>query len=592
VHTSGSTVFFTADDGTHRIELWRTDGTAAKTRRVADYNGKVVNSFLFQGYDPVHGRELWTSDGTAAGTALVKDIDPRNEGSTVKVLGVAHSFLVFEADTSSGKSLWRSDGTPEGTTFLTQLRGSATATEVGGLVYFFQPDEAGTGVELWQTDSTPEGTVLVKHIEPTPSPLGVPLLMAASLTTGGTTIDTSPRIYSVGNLTVIGNTLYFTLNDRYGAGNELWKTDGTEAGTVLVKDVFEGSSGSNPHALAELNGELYFRADAPLRDSLWKTDGTPENTVLVKEFQGGRGGSAFASKTLKVGNKLYFTAYDPATGWELWQSDGTPEGTQVMDLTPSAAGSDVRIILAAGDNLFFTKGNALWCTDGTPEGTVLLNSNLSLPVYSDGSVQAIALGDRIIFSVANETAPYSSVWSSNGTAAGTVLLANVQAEFFTVHDGKVYFSGFTTERGDVWETDGTPAGTKSIARLDSGAAYLTSFGDSLLFTTDDRLHGNELWKLEIPAGPIVGGLVKTGSGTPLLPNSTTSTAGGTLRFNSVASSNKLSVATNGDLATATVLPTTFAPTSLRLSDVAPAAGTESATDSLLADESLGDPLEV
>src|SRR5437660_1690432 len=78
-------IFFTADDLTHGIELWITDGTAAGTVLVKDINPGPGGSFpsnltnvngtlFFTAFDPINGTELWLSDGTAAGTVLVKDI--------------------------------------------------------------------------------------------------------------------------------------------------------------------------------------------------------------------------------------------------------------------------------------------------------------------------------------------------------------------------------------------------------------------------------------------------------------------------------------------------------------------------------------
>src|SRR5436189_4586426 len=67
----------------------------------------------------------------------------------------------------------------------------------------------------------------------------------------------------------------------YGANDyELWKTDGTQAGTVLVKDINPGISGSHPDHLTEVNGTLFFTADDGTNGTeLWKSNGTTAGTV-------------------------------------------------------------------------------------------------------------------------------------------------------------------------------------------------------------------------------------------------------------------------------------------------------------------------
>jgi ELWxxDGT repeat protein len=69
-------------------------------------------------------------------------------------------------------------------------------------------------------------------------------------------------------------------------GTELWVTDGTSAGTTLVKDIFPGTSGSFPGAFTLLrNGKAIFQAnDGTNGTELWITDGTSAGTALVKDI--------------------------------------------------------------------------------------------------------------------------------------------------------------------------------------------------------------------------------------------------------------------------------------------------------------------
>ena len=77
---------------------------------------------------------------------------------------------------------------------------------------------------------------------------------------------------------------YFAANDGIG-GSELWKSDGTTAGTVQVADIRPGAAGSSPRPLANLNGTLYFTADSGSSSlEFWRTDGAAAGTSVVAEL--------------------------------------------------------------------------------------------------------------------------------------------------------------------------------------------------------------------------------------------------------------------------------------------------------------------
>jgi ELWxxDGT repeat protein len=125
-------------------------------------------------------------------------------------------------------------------------------------------------------------------------------------------------------MTNVNETLFFEANDG-ASGRELWKSDGTEAGTVRVKDILPGSDGSVPGSLTNVNGTLFFRADDGTSGrELWKSDGTEAGTVRVKDIRPGSAASVPLDLT-KVNGTLFFTADDGVHGRELWKLLDLPE---------------------------------------------------------------------------------------------------------------------------------------------------------------------------------------------------------------------------------------------------------------------------
>src|SRR5438045_4524324 len=101
-------------------------------------------------------------------------------------------------------------------------------------------------------------------------------------------------------------------------GPELWKSDGTQAGTVRVKDICPGACGSSPYQLTNLNGTLYFGADDGTNgQELWKSDGSDAGTVSVGDIYPGPGSSSPDSLRAALGT-LFFSAADPVAGREPW----------------------------------------------------------------------------------------------------------------------------------------------------------------------------------------------------------------------------------------------------------------------------------
>src|SRR5262245_5344504 len=222
---------------------------------------------------------------------LVKDINTyQAPGRGPTHLTEVNGQLFFTlADPALGTRLWRSDGTAAGTFAVKDpYPGTGDAapdwlTSFNGLLYFVAED--GThGRELWRSDGSTAGTALVKDILP-----------------GGTN-DPSYPPPEPSELTVIDGTLFFAAEDDTH-GRELWRSDGTAAGTLLVKDTVPGIAGGSPSDLTNVSGTLFFTVGS----QIWRSDGTNAGTVMVNDLLGG--GQSIQELT-SVGAALFFTAFD------------------------------------------------------------------------------------------------------------------------------------------------------------------------------------------------------------------------------------------------------------------------------------------
>src|SRR5262249_40363866 len=152
------------------------------------------------------------------------------------------------------------------------------------------------------------------------------------------------------NLTSFNGELYFSADDGVH-GSELWKSDGTVDGTMLVKDIDPATSSiyfyQHESNFTDVNGTLYFIAQDSVHGvGLWKSDGTTDGTVLVKEMLPNANsyvGYLPPTNFIGINGMLYFTADALSDGVELWRSDGSGSGTSVVkDLNPGYYNSNLK----------------------------------------------------------------------------------------------------------------------------------------------------------------------------------------------------------------------------------------------------------
>ncbi len=267
---------------------------------------------------------------------------------------------------------------------------------VGDIALFFADD--GTGSRLWASDERGGNTSTIADLRlpigPAPMAMWRDYLYFAACprsgsdcglwrsdgTSAGTTLvraltDDQPRV-----IAAAPDRLYVITR----AG--LWRSDGTEEGTQLAKQ-FGGERGA--YDLTAVDNEAYLAVEIQRgTQELWRSDGTDSGTVRVKTFTGFDGIFGFN----ELSGLLVFAAEIQPFVYRLWRSDGTTDGTtQVGDVPPGQ-------LVSGGNRVFFISGScfsecALWTSDGTPGGTMQLKTSLG-----DGAtILPQSLGGEILF---------------------------------------------------------------------------------------------------------------------------------------------------------------------------------------------------
>ncbi len=335
-------------------------------------------------------------------------------------------------------------------------------------------------------------------------------LWSSNGTSGGTVMltDVNPTYggCSPSDLTVVGNTLYFVANDGRD-GPQLWSSNGTSSGTVMVTDVQPGI-GLFPSDLTAVNGVLDFVAYDPVDGyQLYTSNGTASGTVLVADI-GGTAGSDPSDLTA-VGSTVYFSATDGVHGYQLWKSNGTASGTVMVADIDGTVGSYPDELTAVGSSIDFAAfdavhGYQLWTSNGTASGTVMLtSSNASSGGFAPSSLTAVG---STLFCAGNDGVHGYQLWTSNGTASGTVMLTSSNASggglspaSLTTMGSTLFFSGDDGVHGSqLWSSDGTSGGTTMVADLNGTAGsdpgYLTVANGTLYFSAYTSKTGSQVWQ--------------------------------------------------------------------------------------------------
>ncbi|WP_276372163.1 YCF48-related protein [Chryseolinea sp. H1M3-3] len=324
------------------------------------------------------------------------------------------------------------------------------------------------------------------------------------------------KITSASASVAVGNKVFYAATgDSYG--EELWVSNGTPEGTVMVKDINPGYNNGAPQNMVSFKGRLFFTGHTGQHGGeLWTSDGTPEGTYMVTELNAGRDGSNPQSLVI-FKDYLYFTTEQGG----LYKSDGTAAGTILLEkidyyrprilavgnnylyysihesgmfrrtdgttvttvnhpLHDPDDGTSFGSLYAAGDQLYAFRTSSyqqkikLFVYDEAHAQWPLLLSIVA-PIYGNHELDNfITVGNKLFFSLRQDyeqKTPADELWVSDGTVSGTQKLTSFtwdphlyasEMDHFAKYQDAVYFRSSKGGSHALWKSDGTPSGTMKV----------------------------------------------------------------------------------------------------------------------------------
>jgi ELWxxDGT repeat protein len=455
----------------------------------------------FSADDGTHGAELWRSDGTERGTYMIKDINPGTASSNINDVTISGGKIYFSAtDGAKVQGIWITDGTEQGTQPVTDLSAFGSAnpsylTDVNGVLYFFTDNYyyGYQASQLWKTNGTPAGTELITDF----------------YYSGGFYFGSQGR-----QITNVNGHVFFSMSN-YGYAPELGFSDGTNAGTVILNSINPYGNGSNPSYLTSFKGSIYFSAFDGTGIHLWTSDGTIAGTHMINNPNSIYLDVNTSMHLQTINNSLYFTGYpidNPPALCKFDASNAANNVEVVKTIIPGPGVNNMYNLSKVGNTIYFSvyngKDQTLWKSDGTTNGTgevIDINpGGRNIYLYK----HFVDANGGLLFSFYDDQNGYE-LWKSDGSSKGTVMVKDINPgaysswvfnisylgkniSLFEAYDGK---SGL-----ELWRTDGTERGTwmvKTINHTNSASSYpgwLTPSPDkkSLIFDAYDPQYGREL----------------------------------------------------------------------------------------------------
>jgi ELWxxDGT repeat protein len=401
---------------------------------------------------------VWISDGTETGTykipngSLCRDItDWGNADRPLEWAVAIHDVLYYSGEYCE---LYRTDGTLAGTRqvspSLSLYRSPDHLVNFNdSILYVVQVADLYNSsyrpYQLWISDGTSDGTHTVKE-------LGEDIL---------SDLQISP-------IKVTGSFAYFfTYLDRYVAGGnlyQLWRCDGTPAGTEVIAEFIQPVGYWTPEIVVGPNNLIFF--SAPLTSNniyqmvTWQSDGTPQGTQPVDLINNVPNEYAIPNYYLLAGNILYIMQIKP-TSLNIYTTQGKNFGG-ISELVNFPLHSSLEYLYFSfsgfENHLFFTFYHQLWETEGTPESTALV-AQFVVGGYSQPD-NLFGVGGHLFLS-ATDPETGSELWAIDGPGKNPQMVMDINPgpsssspSHFNWAGGKLFFYALDENDGrELWAYD-------------------------------------------------------------------------------------------------------------------------------------------
>ncbi len=421
----GTTLFFSATDGTYGRELWKMESPYTKAELVMDINPGYVSSeasnitalgdLVFFSAKDSAGMELWVTEPpyNAYSTHRVADLNEDGDSDPAELVPIGNAMFFTADDGAHGKEIFKTSPPYRTVDLVTDIwRGSHGSyprelRRIGWMLFFVANDSSSS--EIWRSDPQYHPGSAVKCTD-----------------------ITKNNLAEIHDLTIVDNTIFFSGNDGE-SGNELYKLEppygsaervtditGDAPSTILIYPIND----TRPDWITSIGSYVFFAGNIGFSGTelyISKPPYEPTSTFIVKDIFDGFGSSLPENLTV-VGTTLFFTANEGIAGRELWKSVPPYDEDHtniVADINKGHNASDPENFAAVGNTLFFTAndgtyGHELYMSEPPYEDYSTLRMDDLYSGFQSSLIHSYAAIDRTLFFSGNDGKIGQEIWKLQG----------------------------------------------------------------------------------------------------------------------------------------------------------------------------------